>query len=158
MRTLQDLNNRRGGRIGASAGPLAVSRNFEDIRSRVERGETSMPGRGMLCSCGGVFQKMAVLHDGTMVPCNLLPGLKMGRIGETPLQEAWLRSPAINAVRYRRKVPLSSLPECQGCPYTGFCAGGCPGVVYSQTGRLEGVDPLVCYRLFKEHYSVQGAL
>lgn len=156
MAALTALNEQYGGRISASAGPLAMRRHFAEIETRLEQGETGQPGRGTLCSCGGVFSKMAVLHDGSMVPCNMLPSLAMGvdgkapRIGETPLQDAWLYSPAINAVRYRRQIPLDSLPECAGCAYTGFCAGGCPASVMARDGHLNGSDPLVCYRLFVE--------
>jgi len=150
MRTLKDLAMRYPGRIAAAAGPLAMANMIEDIKKRQSRGETGRPGRGTLCSCGGAFQKLAVLHDGTIVPCNLLPDFKMGEIGKTPLLQAWLHGPAINALRRRRAIALSSLPECQGCNYTGFCAGGCPAVIYAKSGRLDTIDPGVCYRQFKE--------
>lgn len=147
MDTLVRLNERYDGRIGAAAGPLALARHFADVRARAARGETGTPGRGTLCSCGGVFSKMAVLHDGTMVPCNMLPALTMGVIGMHPLQQAWQTSPAINAVRLRRQVPLTDLASCRDCPYAGFCAGGCPASVMAKTGRLIGRDPLACYRI-----------
>jgi SynChlorMet cassette radical SAM/SPASM protein ScmE len=150
MVKLEALAKRYPGRISAAAGPLAISRHFAQINELVAGGATEMKGRGNLSSCGGAFSKVAVLHDGTIVPCNLLPDLKMGKIGETPLQEAWFHSPAINAIRRRRDVALSTLPECQGCSYAGFCAGGCPAVVYAQSGKLEARDPLICYRQFKE--------
>jgi SynChlorMet cassette radical SAM/SPASM protein ScmE len=148
MKTLSDLNERYHGRIGASAGPLARAKMVKDIEEKIARGETGMPGRGTLCSCGGVFSKMAVLHDGTMVPCNMLPTLTMGVIGMHSLQEAWRRSPAINAVRRRREIPLSALPECAGCRYTGFCAGGCPASVMAKSGKLIGTDPQSCFRAY----------
>jgi len=150
MRTLKDLAMRYPGRVAAAAGPLAMANMIEDIEKRQSRGEMGMPGRGTLCSCGGAMQKLAVLHDGTIVPCNLLPDFKMGEICKTPLLEAWLHGQAINALRRRRSIPLSSLPECQGCNYTGFCAGGCPAVIYEKLGRLDAIDPGVCYRQFKE--------
>ena len=91
---------------------------------------------------------MAILHDGTMVPCNMLPMLVMGVAGMHPVGEAWRTSPAINAVRYLRTIPLSALPGCSGCRYTGFCSGGCPATVMAKTGKLIGTDPRNCYRLF----------
>lgn len=148
METLVALNERYGGRISAQAGPLSRARYFGDVEARLARGETEMPGRGTLCSCGGVFSKMAVLHDGTMVPCNLLPTLTMGVIGVNPLREAWQRHPSINAVRQRRQIPLRSLPACRDCPYAGFCAGGCPASVMAKYGRLNMRDPVYCYRIY----------
>ncbi|MDD1693486.1 MAG: radical SAM protein [Methanoregula sp.] len=148
MQVLTDLNVQYGGKISATAGPLSRAKMVQEIEERIARGETGTPGRGTLCSCGGVFSKMAILHDGTMVPCNMLPTLTMGVIGLHSLQEAWLKSPAINAVRLRRKIPLSTLPECAGCRYTGFCAGGCPASVMAKSGRLIGTDPESCYRAY----------
>lgn len=146
MEALVRLNERYGGRIGAQAGPLSRARHFAEIEGRVARGETGIPGRGTLCSCGGVFAKMAILHDGTMVPCSLLPTLTMGVVGVNPIQDAWQRHPAIDAVRRRRQIPLSALGSCAGCPYTGFCTGGCPAVAMAKYGRLNAIDPLTCYR------------
>jgi SynChlorMet cassette radical SAM/SPASM protein ScmE len=155
MKTLTELNQRYGGRISAAAGPLARADMVREIEDQIARGEKGRRGRGTLCSCGGVFNKMAVLHDGTMVPCNMLPTLTMGVIGMHSLKDAWLHSPAINAVRYRRDIPLSALPECSGCRYTGFCAGGCPATVMAKTGRLIGIDPTSCFREYTERGAVK---
>jgi SynChlorMet cassette radical SAM/SPASM protein ScmE len=148
--TLTTLSNRYKNRISASAGPLAIGQDFAYIEKQIKQGETEINGRGTLNSCGGVFSKMAVLHDGTMVPCNLLPTLSMGIIGITPLQEAWLHHPSINAVRQRRQIPLHSLPGCDDCEYTGFCAGGCPASVMAKFAQLNVIDPTTCYRLHRQ--------
>ncbi|MCS7260398.1 MAG: radical SAM protein [Anaerolineae bacterium] len=149
METLTRLNKRYGGRISASAGPLARARIFREIEECLARGESGMPGRGKLVSCSGVFTKMAVLHDGTMVPCNMLPKLTMGVIGVNRLKDVWTSHPAINVVRARQYIPLSALSECADCPYTGFCVGGCPASVMARTGRIIGRDELSCYRLYR---------
>ncbi|MBN1967512.1 MAG: SynChlorMet cassette radical SAM/SPASM protein ScmE [Anaerolineae bacterium] len=146
MATLLRLADRYGNRISAQAGPLSRARMFDEIEARLARGETGQPGRGTLCSCGGVFSKMAVLHDGTMVPCNMLPMLTMGIIGVNPLKEVWQRHPSINVVRQRQQIPLRSLPGCADCDYAGFCTGGCPATVMAQTGQLNAIDPMTCYR------------
>jgi len=150
---LTEINEKYGGRIGAQAGPLSMARMIDEIDKLRAEGKTEKPGRGRLVSCGGVFSKMSILHDGTMVPCNMLPKLVMGVAGMHSIQEAWLHSPAINAVRYRREIPLSSLETCSDCPYTGFCAGGCPASVMTKTGKLLGIDPLSCYRYHKGEVS-----
>lgn len=148
MDTLLRLQKEYHGRINAMAGPLSRAHMFADIKKAVDQGKTGFSGRGTLCSCGGVFQKISVLHDGTMVPCNMLPKLTMGVIGINPVSEVWLHHPSINAVRHRRKIPLTALSTCADCPYTGFCTGGCPATVMSKTGRLLALDPLTCYRLY----------
>lgn len=147
MDSLLALNERYHGRISAQAGPLALARQFADIEARLARGETEMPGRGKLASCGGVLQKLDIQHDGTIVPCHVLPTLTMGVIGEVSLQDAWLHHPAINCVRRRRDLPIRSLKTCHDCPYAGFCNGGCPGTAIIQTGELNARDPMSCYRI-----------
>lgn len=154
-RTLSALSSRYENRISATAGPLALASHFADIEKRLARGETEMAGRGTLSSCGGVFSKMAVLHDGTMVPCNLLPTLTMGVIGTTPMQQAWLHHPAINTVRLRRQIPLQTLPSCTDCAYTGFCAGGCPASALTKFAKLNTADPAVCYRRYRQQEAGQ---
>lgn len=149
MTELVALNRRYNGRISAQAGPLCRALFFADIETRVARGETGISGRGTLCACGGVFNKMAILHNGTMAPCNMLPTLTMGVIGINSIQEAWLHHPAINVVRRRCTIPLRSLASCRDCPYTGFCTGGCPASVMSKFGKLNGIDPIMCYRAYK---------
>jgi SynChlorMet cassette radical SAM/SPASM protein ScmE len=158
MRKLTELNEQYDGRIGALAGPLAFARTVSAIEQSLARGENEMPGGGTLSSCGGVFSKMSVLHDGTMVPCNMVPTLTMGVIGTRSLQDAWLTSPQINALRHRRKIPLSTLPECSGCKYVGFCTGGCPASVMTTSGRLIGIDPLTCYRIYTGEVESSDAL
>jgi SynChlorMet cassette radical SAM/SPASM protein ScmE len=145
--TLRALKERYDGRIGASAGPLALAEQFDDIAARLARGETEMPGRGYLTSCGGVFSKLDIQHDGTIVPCHLLPQLRMGVIGEVDLLDVWRHHPAINQVRERRTIPIRALSTCQDCRYAGFCSGGCPGTVMIQTGELNARDPMSCYRI-----------
>ena len=148
MNSLVAINKKYGRRIESQAGPLTRFKMMTDINERIARGEKNMIGRGTLCSCGGVFNKMAVLHDGTFVPCNMLPDLVMGRIGETSLEEAWQTNSNINLVRERRKIPLSELEECRDCIYSGFCTGGCPGTVMAKTGKLNSTDPVYCYRRY----------
>ncbi|MCA1916241.1 radical SAM protein [Methanospirillum hungatei] len=146
MKILRELNEQYGNVISAQAGPLAMADMVDEIDQHRREGKTGIPGRGTLCSCGGVFSKMAILHDGTMVPCNMLPTLVMGVAGMHPIKEAWLHSPAINALRYRREIPLSSLPTCSDCAYTGYCAGGCPALVMAIKNKLNAIDPYTCYR------------
>lgn len=150
MKKLMELNEQYGERIGAQAGPLSMARMIDEIDRLRAAGETEKKGKGTLTSCGGVFSKMCILHDGTMVPCNMLPTLVMGVARMHSIRDAWLHSPAINAVRYRREVPLSSLSTCSDCSYTGFCAGGCPAMSMTKKCKLLGIDPLSCYRYHKK--------
>lgn len=149
MDTLLDLAARYDGRIVAQAGPLALARHFQTIEAGIEAGEAGVPGRGTLCACGGVFTKLAVLHDGTLVPCHNLSSLRLGTIGVDKVREVWQHHPVLNAVRERRSIPLQSLESCRDCVYQGFCTGGCPGGALFVTGELNARNPMDCYRLHR---------
>jgi len=149
MQTLVDLTTRYHGRISAQAGSLVMAREAERIETLLAAGQTGLPDRGTLCSCGGVFTKIAVLHDGTIVPCHNLSPLHLGMIGKDDLRQIWLTHPTMLALRQRRTIPLSTLETCRDCRYQGFCAGGCPGGALAANGDYNTRDPSSCYRIFK---------
>ena len=149
MRALMDLSNRYDGRISASAGPLALARESERIEAAMAQGETGFPGRGTLCGCGGMWNKLAVLHDGTVLPCHNLSDLHLGVIGEDDVQQLWLAHPTMVALRQRHTIPLQTLETCHGCVYQGFCTGGCPQGAVFRSGEVNARNPMNCYRVLK---------
>lgn len=146
-RVLLDLAERYHGRISANAGPLAVGREFEKIKAVLAKGGTDLPDHGCLNSCNGVFSKLAVLHDGTIVPCHNLSTLHLGTIGIDDLQKVWLEHPMLLALRRRQQIPLSSLDTCRDCRYQGFCSGGCPGGAVFYYGKQNARNPMDCLRV-----------
>lgn len=150
VRTMKELCTKYPGRINAAAGPLAFANNVEKIEKARAGGKTSLPRRGKLSACGGIFNKMAILHDGSIVPCNMLPAMVMGKIGEKRLDEAWLSGREINVLRERYHIPVTSIPGCGDCAFAGFCTGGCPAVVFARYGTLSAVDREGCYKKYVE--------
>ena len=151
---MDELALKYPGRINAAAGPLAFAKNVTQIEKAIAKGETALPCRGKLSACGGVFNKMAILHDGAIVPCNLLPTMVIGKIGSLPLRDAWLTGHEINILRERYQTPITSIPGCEDCQYAGFCTGGCPAVVSAQHGTLVAVDQYNCYKKYRENQNV----
>lgn len=149
MEILTKLSRYYDGRINAQAGPLALARYFREMDERLEAGETSMPGRGRLVGCGGMWNKMAVLHDGTLVPCHNLSSLHMGTIGLDSLHSIWHNHPTMRALRQRHELSLQTLETCHDCPYRGFCTGGCPAGALFLTGEVNARNPMDCYRVHR---------
>ena len=150
VQKLMELNKQYDGKITVQGGPLAIAQRIGTIDQLCSSGEKYPDRKGTLSACWEVFSQMCILHDGTMVPCSMLPTLVMGVAGMHPIRDAWLYSPAINVVRYRGLIPLTSLSSCSACDYTGFCTGGCPADVMAENGNLLGIDPLSCYTYHKE--------
>jgi len=153
MRVLTQLSERYDNRIAAQAGPLVLARDLRMIDEKLAEGKTAIPGRGTLSACGGVFSKLAVNHDGSIVPCHILSTVVMGVIGQDSLQDLWLHHPDMLRLRERYQTPLESLETCQGCAYQGFCTGGCPGGALYANGDYNTRNPESCYRILKNEES-----
>ena len=149
MRTLVRLESEYPGRITASAGSLALWRMFREME--VAKATGKQPGRwkmGSLSSCGCMFCKLAVHHDGMIVPCNMLAAASLGSIGETPIREIWRKHPLLKEMRERSRAPMEDVPGCKDCEWTPYCNGGCPATEFTRTGDLYRANPDVCYRRF----------
>jgi radical SAM protein with 4Fe4S-binding SPASM domain len=149
MQVLTRLAERYDQRIQAQAGPLILARELKTMDEMIASGQTGRPGRGTLSACGGMFSQMAVMHDGTIVPCHVLSTLALGKIGIDSFSEIWRIHPTMLALRNRHTIPLSLLKSCQDCCYQGFCAGGCPGGAVHFSGDFNMRNPMDCYRVLR---------
>ncbi|MBD3385518.1 radical SAM protein [candidate division KSB1 bacterium] len=149
MRILEDLADRYDQRIQALAGPLAMAQNLKRIEGMLIKGQTGLKGKGTLSACNGVFSKIAILHDGTIVPCHAMSTLRLGKIGINSLQDVWKNDETLKALRLRQHIPLSSLETCRDCKYQNFCTGGCPAGALYANGDFNTRNPMDCYCILK---------
>ena len=150
METLLLLTDRYGGRINATAGPLADGRAWLEMKEARQEGRQRMEGRGFLTGCNGPRQTIAVRADGAIIPCLQLGHMVLGRIGQDDLLDVWQHHPDLRKLRERSLSPLSSFAFCRGCPYRDYCTGNCPAMAYTMTGKINHPSPDACLRLFQE--------
>jgi SynChlorMet cassette radical SAM/SPASM protein ScmE len=151
MTTLSRLAERYNGRVTGLAGPLANWQRYKDMEHARATGEKSTTWEmGHLTACGCMFSKLAVHHDGVITPCNMLSKLELGRINIDSLKAIWQSHPVVEALRERRKIPMSQVPGCKDCLWTPYCNGSCPGLAYEMTGDFNRANPHDCYRRFLE--------
>lgn len=151
MRTLVRLEREYPGRIQATAGSLALWHMFREMEAAKASGKKTRRWKmGCLSSCGCMFAKLAVHHDGMIVPCNMLAAASLGAIGETPIRAIWQDHPLLKEMRGRGAIPMDQVPECAGCEWIPFCSGGCPATEYTRTGDMYVANPECCYRRFLE--------
>ncbi len=146
---LKKLQEKYPGRISAQAGPLVKLRMYKEMEDA--KATEKLTGRwkmGYLSSCGGVFSKLGVLHDGSIVPCSALHALTMGNILTDDLLELWHNSSVIRDVRDRYVVPLSQIEECKNCEWVKYCNGGCPGIVQQMQNTVMAPSWRSCYKNF----------
>ena len=148
---LEKLQEKYPGRISAQAGPLAKLRMYREMEDAKKTGKlTNRWKMGYLSSCGGAFSKLAVLHDGSVVPCSMLHALKMGSILTDNLLELWNDSRVIQEVRNRYCIPMSDIEKCKNCAWVNYCNGGCPGIVQQMQNTIEAPSWRSCYINFLE--------
>ena len=119
---------------------------MEHARHTTEK--TNRWGMGYLTACGCVFSRLDVLHDGSIVPCCMLPDLILGNITNDSLGEIWRTHPTLWALRQRREIPMQQVPGCQECEWASYCNGSCPGLAHQLTGDFNRANPQDCYRKF----------
>jgi SynChlorMet cassette radical SAM/SPASM protein ScmE len=148
MVTLLRLVKKYDGRINAMAGPLAEARAWLEMEEARQEGRLSMPNRGSLTGCGCYKSGLAVRADGAITPCTMLSHIDLGRINRDDLGEVWRYHDALNFLRQRNNIPLSSFSFCGGCEYIHYCTGSCPGLSYSLMGEVNHPSPDSCLRKF----------
>lgn len=148
METLARLSKKYPSRITATAGPLANHHFFTRLEQLRKGKVQKEPGEGFLSSCGCIFGKLSVNHDGSISPCSILCKLIIGQINQDRLRDIWKSHSVLKTLRERRQIPLSEIADCIQCKWNAFCRGGCPGVTYHQTHDLKRANPHDCYRLF----------
>jgi len=149
MHMIDRLLEQYPGRVEAQAGPQAKLKMYAEMEQARQTGERASSWKmGYLSSCGGVFSKLDILHDGTIVPCHMLYGVPLGHIARDSVEEIWRTHPTLKALRERRNIPMHEVPGCEDCEWAPYCSGGCPGLAHQMTGSLNRANPDDCYRRF----------
>jgi SynChlorMet cassette radical SAM/SPASM protein ScmE len=149
MATIGRLHRRYPGRLNAQAGPQAKRKMYAEMVHARRTGEKPHSwAMGYLTACGCVFSKIDVLHDGSVVPCCMLPGLVMGNICSDSLPEIWYHHPTMLALRERRSIAMSEVAGCETCEWNTYCNGSCPGLAQQLTGDFNRANPEDCFKNF----------
>jgi len=150
MQKLLYLSAKYDGRISATAGPLAEVRHWRKMEEARVQGAPYFSNGARLTSCGGPNRKIALRADGGIIPCGMLPHVELGRVNQDSLAEIWNNSPALKRLRERHTIPLTDFDFCSGCPYIPYCTGGCPGLAYAYTKKVDHPCPDSCLRRYLE--------
>ena len=78
----------------------------------------------------------------------MLAKLEMGRVNVDSFKQIWKHHPTLEELKARRNIPMDEVPGCEGCEWTEFCNGSCPGLAYEMTGSFNLANPHDCYRKF----------
>lgn len=91
------------------------------------------------CNIGGFcpvgFTALAILHDGTVLPCRRLE-IPLGNILTDGLFKIWYTSDVLWKIRDKNNLK----GKCHGCEHLPFC-GGCRAIAYAATGDFLEEDP-----------------
>ncbi len=146
---MHELDLKYEGRITASAGPLAKWKMYGEMERAKATGEKPEGWQmGYLTACGCHYSKISIHHDGIISPCNMLPGLEMGRINRDPIKKIWKNHKILKELKDRRQIPMREVPGCEDCEWAEYCNGSCPGLPYTITGDFNRANTHDCYRKF----------
>lgn len=149
MEALVRLAAQYDGRISATAGPLAKWKMYGEMERAQKTGKMASRWQmGYLTACGCVFNKLAVHHDGMISPCNMLPELALGVINRDSISAVWKTHPTLKALKDRRQIAMNQVSGCEGCEWSPFCNGSCPGLAQAMTGDFNRANPHDCYKRF----------
>jgi SynChlorMet cassette radical SAM/SPASM protein ScmE len=149
MAAVGRLQRRYPGRLSATAGPHVKRKMYAEMVHARRTGEKPHSWTmGFLTACGCVFSKIDVMHDGSVVPCCMLPNLILGNINCDSLLDIWYHHPTMIALRERRSIPMSEVPGCESCEWDPYCNGSCPGLAHKLTGDFNRANPDDCFKTF----------
>lgn len=159
MAIIGRLQRRYPGRLQAAAGPQTKRKMYGEMVHARRTGEKAHTWTmGYLTACGCVFSKIDILHDGSVVPCCMLPGLVMGNITSDSLLDIWHGHPTMKALRERRSIPMSEVAGCETCEWNKYCNGSCPGLAYQLTGDFNRANPEDCFKDFLKEIGARYGL
>ncbi len=135
--------------LRADAGPQAKLKMYAEMEQARNGVTVSTSWKmGHLSSCGCTSSRLDILHDGTIVPCCLLPEIKLGNILKDSLEEIWNHHPFLTEMRNRRDIATATVQGCETCEWNTWCNGGCPAVPYSLYKDLHRTNPEDCLKKF----------
>ena len=94
MATLVRLQERYPGRLKPRLGPRHATRCMARWSSPADGSEDHAVEDGLPLGLWMHLSSLDVLHDGSIVPCNMLPELVLGHIARDRFQEIWRRIPS----------------------------------------------------------------
>jgi SynChlorMet cassette radical SAM/SPASM protein ScmE len=115
MRSLVDLRKKYPGRISSNAGPLTDASVWKRMIDAKKEGKEPFPYGGHLTGCDGAREKLAVRHDGVIIPCQQLSNIELGRINQVDIKEVWQNHPELKRMRERSNISLKEFDYCRDC-------------------------------------------
>lgn len=120
---------------------------------RLAKGGKNIAG-GKLQACMRSFKGIHILQNGDIVPCDMLPEIKMGNILEVEdLQQFWKENEILVQFRKRIDITLSEFSKCRNCRFEDMCTGSCPVYDYQSNGWITSNDDKKCFMYVDKEYS-----
>ena len=92
---------------------------------------------GQIRACAVARTECALDPAGNIFPCRVLihPDFNGGNVLESGFKDLWNNSPSLQKLR---NFDYSSLSQCRDCEFFNLCLGGCRGLAFMRTGKING--------------------
>lgn len=91
-----------------------------------------------ILQCGVGDMQIAIASDGTLIPCNNMPGLSLGNLLTDDLKEVWTKSPILADIRAAKGLRSVDLQGCRACWLNVLCGGGCRARAWLESKDILG--------------------
>jgi radical SAM protein with 4Fe4S-binding SPASM domain len=118
---------------------ISYSGNLAESLPADPAGRQSKPASLLSCSAGNTA--CAIDACGWVLPCTMMPHLRVGNVLQEDFADIWHHSPVLEQIRALRSVTIDQVPFCRDCRYVSVCNGGCRGTAYNKFRDLLAPDP-----------------
>jgi len=91
-----------------------------------------------ILKCGVGDMQVAIASDGTLIPCNNMPGLSIGNLVWDDLEQIWTTSPVLASIRALKSLKSVELKSCRNCQLNALCGGGCRARAWLESKDILG--------------------
>lgn len=118
----------------------------------IQENKTIVGGR--LQSCMRAYNGIHILHNGDIVPCDMLEDIRMGNILDIcDLTTFWKENDILNCFRQRNTIELDKFSKCIDCEFKSQCTGSCPVMDFHGGGNILSNEDFRCLKYLYIEYA-----
>ena len=120
---------------------------------RLVQGNKIIAG-GKLQTCMRAYKGIHILHNGDIVPCDMLADMKMSNILDiSDLLNFWKENEVLNTLRKRTTIELNKFSKCIECEFENQCTGSCPVSDFQMSRSILSNEDFRCLKyLYIEYF------
>jgi radical SAM protein with 4Fe4S-binding SPASM domain len=115
----------------------------ESLNNKLEHNEIPLQPFKIKQHCGFGLEEFSIDSFGNVFLCKVMHDetLKAGNLKNTSIEDIITKS---NLFKLAKNSHVDKLAKCKKCSFKYLCSGGCRGIHYSNTGKVDGTMKSEC--------------